>query len=433
MKKNHILLFSLSLFCFALNPAFGSPNTKGENHCITEMKNNEHTWAGGVLGMPDCQLQDEDMLAVADYLKNKPEIVGVFFKNNQLTSKGATLLANIQTLHDLTLDDNLIDNDGAKALGEAKNITSLSLSNNKINDAGVAYLAKSESLTQLALSGLVITWQGAEALANNQSITFLELNNDNALNDFGAIALSKSKTLHTLYLENDHITDFGVSAFKETRIDILDLSHNSLTDKATVDLATIKSTTLGLSNMAFTSQGIATLAANRTIKNLFLMSDQLSDNSLRPLAENHTIESLFLDNNKIQGDGLKYFIPNSGLQTLWLNNNEIDDTGAFYIAHNHNDLSFLWLSKNKLTNEGAYSLASYAKLKQLDVSYNHIGPKGIAALHSAMGSNVNTEGNDGINASHTKSKYASYQYDLLQKRNKNTTYQIWKNSNSFNN
>lgn len=383
MKKNKLLPLTLSLI-LALNPAFGSTDKSKttENHCITEMKNGERFWTDTMLGLDDCQLQDDDMLAVADFLKNKPNIDFVSLFNNQLTSKGAETLVGIQTIRALILDNNSVDDEGAKKLAETKNIKSLSLSYNKITDTGVEYLAKNESITDLILDGLHITPTGAKALGDNKTITYLQLNNDKFFGDFGAIALGNNTTLQTLYLDNDHITDFGARAFINSPVNTLDLSGNSFTDKATDALATVRSTTLGLSNMSFTDQGIANIAANQSIQSLFLNSDQLSDKS------------------------------------------------ALYLSQTPNKISSLWLSYNKLTNQGAFDLSHDHVLTLLDVSFNHIGPAGIAALDAVPGLFVDTTGNDGTNV-HAKSKHESYEFELQQKFNKNRTYQILKNIHSI--
>lgn len=387
MKKNNLLPFTLSLFLLICNPALAFINKtdiKTENPCITEMKKGERIWGGGImLGMDHCQLKDDDTLAIADYLKNNPNIDSIFLIMNQLTSKGIKVLSDIQTIHELILDNNFIDNEGTKILREAKNIQSLSLGYNNITDTGIIDLTKNESINALMLDGLDITQIGADALANDKFLTLLELNNDTFLGDLGANVLAKSTTLQILFLDNDHITDSGARAFRNSTIDSLDLSGNSFTDKAAADLATVKSTTLVLKNMPFTDQAIAYIAANQTIQYLLIDADHLSDQS------------------------------------------------AFYLSHIPNHINAIWMSSNNLTSQGAIDFSHDPVLKQLDVSYNHIGPSGIAALLAVPKLHVNTEGNDGTNVSHKNEMHASYQFALQQRFNNNKTYQILKNIHSI--
>lgn len=79
------------------------------------------------LNLYDLALTDEDMPDLCEFLEANPQIKTLELSRNNISSKGATLLANNTTLTSLSLQDNLISPEDRKVFSENKTIASLTL------------------------------------------------------------------------------------------------------------------------------------------------------------------------------------------------------------------------------------------------------------------------------------------------------------------
>lgn len=372
---------------------------KIENICITEMKQNKRIWVDW-LYLENCNLQDEEIPAVIDYLKGKPQLTGLDLKNNNLHQKAAQLIAQGTSIELLWLDNNFIGNEGAKALAETQNekLKNLYLVNNQIGDEGAKALAKNTHFDYLWLNQNPISKEGAIAFRDNVTLTTLGLCEDPLLGDEGALELAKSKSLKVLCLWSDNLTSRGTMNFADSTIDFLRLDDNPLTDKVTPQFVNFKGDTLVLDNCQIGDEGVQNLIKNHTTKNLSLGRNQITDYSVRLLANvNTTFGTVWLDHNHITDKYLSDYIDNPSIWHLDLGYTDITDAGIKALIQNRHAFRSLYVNHNQLTNESAFAIVKDSILYNLEVAYNHIGPSGIKKLKSRHWNHLDVEGNDGPN------------------------------------
>lgn len=76
------------------------------------------------------RLRDADMPKLIEFLKQHAEIRSLNLNNNWITSRGARVLAFLNTIISLDLGGNYVGDEGAKALALNNTITSLDLRSN---------------------------------------------------------------------------------------------------------------------------------------------------------------------------------------------------------------------------------------------------------------------------------------------------------------
>ncbi len=141
-----------------------------------------------------------------------------------------------------------------------------------------------------------------------------------------ATAVGKSRTLQTLDLQQNQITDAGAKALaaaveKSGTLQTLSLDNNQITDAGAIALATavensITLQTLHLYNNQITDAGAIALAAavgnSRTLQALYLSDNQITDAGAIALAtaveKSIALQTLSLSNNSISDTGVSAII-----------------------------------------------------------------------------------------------------------------------------
>ncbi|XP_046881841.1 NACHT, LRR and PYD domains-containing protein 12-like [Hypomesus transpacificus] len=331
--------------------------------------------------MNDCNLSERCCEVLASALPSS-DLTELDLSNNHLKDAGMKLLsAGLRNPHckleTLRLSGCDITEEGCASLGSvlksASFLTQLDLSNNDLKDAGMRLLSAKLGtplckLETLRLSGCDITEEGCASLSSAlKSASFLrqlELSN-NDLKDAGIKLLSAGLRnplckLETLRLSGCHITEEGCASLSSALKSIsfltqLDLSNNDLKD------AGMKLLSAGLGN---------------------------------PLCK---LETLRLSGCHITGEGCAFLSSAlksaSFLRQLELSNNDLKDSGMKLLSAGLGNplckLETLRLSGCLVTEEGCASLASALRsnpfhLRELDLSYNHPGEKGLKLLSAGL-------------------------------------------------
>lgn len=258
MKNNTLKYLFIIALILSAQIVIANPKPKDPRGCLLDLEIRPPR-SGNTLILNQCELEDDAMPVIARYLKANPEFDSLFIGYNNITSKGISSLAEVDTLVELEARNNDIDGRTLNALSNNKNLKYMMLDNNKIDDEGAASLAKINSLRGLTVDNNHISDNGAKSLANLPNLVSVSLrnnyigptgarafassNNDllcvldlsgNMIGDDGFIALAQSSTLPImLILESNHITDKGMSATFVNKLDVyeLNLSHNDITDK----------------------------------------------------------------------------------------------------------------------------------------------------------------------------------------------------------
>ncbi len=354
----------------------------------------EHYLQGNLLDLSSGDLEDKDIPAISEFLKNHPEITSLNLAyNGKLTGVGLVPLAAIETLRELNLARSCswcgggLEAKDSEAFAHNKTLTVLNLADHHIGDAGAIALANNTALKKLDVSYNNLTDRGGVALAQNTILQELAMNG----NPFGletASAIAKNQTLHKLNLASTKMSDESAIALAEnktmTELEVYDNQITALGARALAKNQVLRKLELAFNHIDV--EGARALAANKTLIRLSLGGDffevpAIADEIAAAFADNTTLREFGLENEGISILGVTELIKNKNLHTLWLAGNpRIGDKGALLIAQQAKQLTELWLPACGLTDEGAKALATMENVKKLIVSMNAISDSGAEVL-----------------------------------------------------
>ncbi|XP_072893873.1 NACHT, LRR and PYD domains-containing protein 12-like isoform X2 [Hemitrygon akajei] len=318
---------------------------------------------------------------LASALSTNTSLTELDMSENELGDSGVKLVSaalrnlecKIQTLEmiDVGLTDSGAE-DLVSALSTNTSLMELNLSNNELGDSGVklvsAALRNPEcKIQKLGLIDVGLTDSGAEdlasALSTNPLLTGLDLS-ENKLGDAGVKIVSVA-------LRNP-----------ECKIQKLRLTHVSLTDSGTENLASALSanpslTELNLSDNHLGDSGVKLVSAalrnpECKIQKLWLIDVGLTDSGAEDLASalstNPLLTGLDLSENKLGDAGVKIVSvalrnPECKIQKLRLTHVSLTDSG---------------------TENLASALSANPSLTELNLSDNHLGDSGVKLVSAAL-------------------------------------------------
>ncbi len=331
------LLFSTQLFAL-------HDHSLAKNECL---KNFDERITDNRLNLQNCNLTDDDMkFDFIQLLSEHPNIDFISLSFNNLSGRSAFILKQIEA-RILYIEHNHLDDRSAASLAKNSNIHQLYIDDNNITEKGFMALAKRSHLILLETDSKNITSEVIEALAQNKYLTFLFLNKVH-INTQAANALRKNTNINFLTFSDPEI---------------------SLTDfKAILQMPALIGFGIGNSNLTREKILALTSAAN--------------------------LEYLLIRNENLKGSGAA-IAAMPKLRIAYLTSDKLDDWDAANLALNTH-LSSLNLYNNDINSSGAISLAnSPAPYYDLDLSFNHIGASGLAALRDRGVPSLHIEGNDG--------------------------------------
>lgn len=237
------------------------------------------------LNLAGCNLTDEHVKIIANFLKKNPGITALDLSNNNISNVGAQELAANNTLLSLNLAKNNIGNSGALALAKNQKISNLNLSYNHIGDAGI--------------KGIV-----DEGLKKNNIITTLDLSG-NDISSTGAEYLFRSTIITSLNISNNGLPNLDAKCFDNKSITHLDLSYNHIDE-----------------------EGAIRIAQSSVITHLNLGSNYIKDKGAISLADNNSITHLNVSHNKIRDKGAIFLSKNDKLITVDVSHNPLTFKGV---------------------------------------------------------------------------------------------------------
>lgn len=183
-------------------------------------------------------LIDEDMIIITEQVLNEKKCTELWLYENNLTSKGISILAaNLKTnsiLKSLDLSFNKISDSGVRLLSEGISSNSnnslqiLYLSKNMISDIGIKYLSDmlqtNKILTELWLSDNEISDKGVEQLVNvlihqSKTLKLLSFSMNKLITDLSIAYLIElfehNKILKTIWMKDCNLTEQGKVKLKE--------------------------------------------------------------------------------------------------------------------------------------------------------------------------------------------------------------------------
>ncbi|XP_067114425.1 NLR family CARD domain-containing protein 3-like isoform X3 [Osmerus mordax] len=394
------------------------------------------------LRLSGCHIKEEGCASLASALKSNPVLRELHLSKCDLQILDMKVLSSLQEnplckLESLRLSDCQITEEGCASLGSALKsnpslLRDLNLSNSDLTDSGMKLLSAGLGnplckLETLRLSDCQITEEGCaslgSALKSNPSL-LRDLNLSNSdLTDSGMKLLSAGLgnplcKLETLRLSGCHIKEEGcaslASALKSNPV--LRELHLSKCDLQILDMKVLSSLqenplckleSLRLSDCQITEEGCASLGSAlksnpSLLRDLDLSNSDLTDSGMKLLSavledQLCKLETLRLSGCHITEEGCaslsSVLKSTSFLRQLELSNNDLKDAGMKLLSAGLGNplckLETLRLSGCLVTEEGCASLASALRsnpfhLRELDLSYNHPGEKGLKLLSAGL-------------------------------------------------
>ena len=363
---------------------------------------------------------------LANVIKNNSCLEEIFLSNNYLDSSALKILQALKEnskLKSLDLSSNNMTEQVAEHLGNViknnPNLEHLSLGNSKLGPSAAVVL---EALTQnsklklLNLNDNKMTKQVVKHLAsvikNNSNLNYLGLAN-NLLGPSANVilqTLKENKKLQIIHLRNNNMTekvaeDLANVIKNNIGLEEILISHNDLKSSAAVVLQALKEGSklkiLDLSSNSMTEQVAEDLAnvikANSNLEQLNLGNNKLGPSTriiLQALKGNSKLVSLNLNSNNMTGqaaDDLASVIKsNSSLEKLYLSENGLKSSAVIILQalKGNSKLRFLDLNSNNMTGQVAEYLADVImknpNLEQLGLRNNKLGQYAVLILQALM-------------------------------------------------
>lgn len=150
-------------------------------------------------------LGDEGAMALA----NSRYIRFLDLSANRITDRGAEALAKNETLEELFLNHNKITSRGAHRLFQSRTLQVLYLAYNQIEEVDETILSQNTTLHKLDIDANPLTRRMITWLAQRMSLQSLSLSSLALTDADVGIFARLSRTLTTLYLGKNQLTDFG--------------------------------------------------------------------------------------------------------------------------------------------------------------------------------------------------------------------------------
>ena len=329
-------------------------------------------------------------------------------RGNKLIEESSQVLASIITnnnLEELYLSTNNLQLGVikvAKALKKLPSLKVLDLENNNIPEEAAdelsAAIRANNSLEKLWLGGNHLgssTVMIANALKQVTTLKVLNLNNNQNRSEELAPALtsiiSDNKFLESLLLSDNNLNDDGVikiaqSLCKHTKLKIINLQSNNITEKSAEALASIISSNTGLEELYLGNNtlqsGVITIStALKNISSLKLLdlnnnniSEEAVDELSTAIRANNSLEKVWLNDNNLRSSiaVIAKTCHNSSLKELTFKNAGISEAAANDISAViifNSSIQLLSMSDNNLQSSGfmviAQALKSISSLKFL--------------------------------------------------------------------
>ncbi|XP_067114434.1 NLR family CARD domain-containing protein 3-like isoform X12 [Osmerus mordax] len=337
------------------------------------------------LRLSGCHIKEEGCASLASALKSNPVLRELHLSKCDLQILDMKVLSSLQEnplckLESLRLSDCQITEEGCASLGSALKsnpslLRDLNLSNSDLTDSGMKLLSAGLGnplckLETLRLSDCQITEEGCASL--------------------GSALKSNPSLLRDLNLSNSDLTDSGMKLLS-----------------AGLGNPLCKLETLRLSDCQITEEGCASLGSAlksnpSLLRDLNLSNSDLTDSGMKLLSAGLgnplcKLETLRLSGCHITEEGCaslsSVLKSTSFLRQLELSNNDLKDAGMKLLSAGLGNplckLETLRLSGCLVTEEGCASLASALRsnpfhLRELDLSYNHPGEKGLKLLSAGL-------------------------------------------------
>ena len=355
-----------------------------------------------VLNLSSNSMTGEVAEDLASVIKSNSGLEELYLHDNYLKASTAVILKALKQnslLRKLNLNSNLMGEEVAEDIADViknnRNLEHLCIRNNK-----------------LGLSAIVIL----HALKENSKLKILSLNENNITKEVveGLVNVIKNNSgLEELYLSDNDLKLSAVvilQALKEiSELKVLNLNYNNMTDQAVEDLACVIKNNPNLEDFRMRNDKLGSSAVmilqalmkTSKLKVLSIIDNSLTEKASHDLANvirnNSGLENLLLSDGDLKSSAvviLQALKLNSHLKLLYLRNFLTESTVVELVSVIKNNplITGLWLGDNMLQSgviDIVTSCSSLTSLQVLELSHNSISP--IEAVHLAsVVANINS-------------------------------------------
>lgn len=170
-----------------------------------------------------------------------------------------------------------------------------------------------------------------------------------------------------------------------TKLELLNISENNLTDSAAVEIAKLPSLhTLDISRNKLGPLGAAKVAQLPSLHTLNISMNKLGPSGAAEISTMTTLRELKITGNQLEATGAQHIARLKSLRMLDISFNNIGPLGAAQIAH-MTSLKSLLIYYNELGPLGASHISTMHSLIELNISFNNLRDTGaayISTMHS---------------------------------------------------
>lgn len=352
-----------------------------------------------VLSLSDTQITAEQLHQLA----TSKTLVSLTFRRTNITVQGLEALGQLQSLRQLSLQDNQhLADEIAGPLSKMPQVVQLELSGH-FTDAFVPALSSIGALEDLTLNGPGFTDAVIDSLIPLKHLRRLRLRSV-AINGVTLSHLAVLRDLTSLSVVGSGVSDPGLAEIAMIRsLRELDLTGNKFSNDGLAYLKALPLLTkLDISSNRVTASGLKGYPA---LENVYLDKTDTDDSSLAAMA-GMSLHTLHLRGTAVTGSGLAYLSSSTnsllvlnlagsslnsqamplvasftGLVVLDLQGTDVQDNDMRQVAA-IKSLANLTLADTAVTDAGLAHLAALDKLKALDIRNTSVTDLGLKQLES---------------------------------------------------
>ena len=244
----------------------------------------------------------------------------------------------------------------------------VSLNDTKNADAILADVGALHRVMSLYVSSTDATDKGMLALAPLKDLRHLELENNGRVTDTGYAVLAEFKSLKTLTLFSESVTNQGMeSLVRLSKLTILNLAVKHVTDKGLAPLAGKPALArVSLQGLAIRGDGLAFLKTSPAVVSLRISDSPLADAAIPNISGLQKLNDLELVGTEVSDLGLKQLNALPALRSLTLRDAKITSAGVRNLKQ-FPRLESLALGGNEISDAAASDLDEITTLTFLDL------------------------------------------------------------------
>ncbi len=228
-------------------------------------------------------------------------------RDTSISDRAVERLAGMSIKY-LGMSETRITDKCVQALPLIRDLSQLHLGGTRISDPACATLSEMKNIEFLGLGGTRITAEGVKQISRLPALSRLEIMSNPQIDDDALKALAEHPTLRTLLVTSTSVTDVGVSALKNPRLEHIELANNSQITPAGLSalshLVSLRGFNLDNVPTAVTDERISVLSQLPRLTYLQVSKTSLTDLCIPELSRLRNLQLLNINSTKITANGV---------------------------------------------------------------------------------------------------------------------------------